>query len=183
MVDKEPIKTAFIGTLSVGKTTLFEELQVRLGGQQGVIFLTEVARRFFSDNPAVIRTSTETQGKIQQQIWNLEKAAYNSNPNIIICDRSVVDPPVYAHHFGDQLGARMLIDRARGWLPTYRRLFLLDPTGVPYKVDGLRDEDMDTREKIHETFLYYLGREKIPYQLLTGTLEERIARVMQELSI
>lgn len=55
---------------------------------------------------------------------------------------------------------------------------MLNPAGVPFVADEVRKEDEEKqRQHVHDTFIELFEESGIPFELLSGSLEERIARV------
>ena len=172
------IKIAFVGTSSTGKTTLLWEYKKRMSGNSSIVFVHEAARDFFKDNPAVKkRFAKDTQGKIQSLMLKREKRAHGSEAKIIICDRSVIDAVVYVRSTGDKKGAKELLEKVKFWIPTYTKFLLLNPVDVKYEKDEIRQEDEKTRQAFHKAFLEFFKETGIPYELLSGSIEQRIKRV------
>jgi nicotinamide riboside kinase len=48
---------------------------------------------------------------------------------------------------------------------------------VPFKSDGIRQEVEDERDRFHETFLALFAEKGIPFELISGTFEQRTARI------
>ena len=94
-----------------------------------------------------------------------------------MCDRSVIDAVVYVRSQGDIKGAEELLKRVEFWLPTYHKFLLLNPSDVPYETDDIRQETPEARQKFHDAFLNFFEETGIPYELLSGTKDERIRRV------
>jgi len=174
-----PIKVAFVGTMSTGKTTIWEHYQQKFSGDPTVAFVEEAARRYFTDNPHIVdRFAKEPQGKIQQLALDDEQKAHGSGAGIIICDRAVIDAVGYVRAHGDKEGSEELLKRVEFWLPTYDKFLLLNPADVPFVADEVRKEDEEKlRQQIHNTFVELFEETGIPFELLSGSLEERIARV------
>jgi|SRR3989338_9373310 len=178
MDNNKVIKIAFVGTSSVGKTSLLWEYKKRMKNNPSVAFVHEAARDFFENNPTVKkRFAKDAQEKIQSLMLKREKKAHGSGAKIILCDRSVIDAVVYVRSTEDKEGANELFEKIRFWLPTYRKFFLLDPVDVIYKKDKIRQEDKKVRQTFHKAFLEFFQELKIPYELLSGTIEERMAKV------
>ena len=112
-----------------------------------------------------------------------EQEAHKSGAKIIFCDRSVIDAVVYVKSTGNIKGANELLERVKFWLPTYHKFFLLDPAGISYEKDEVRQEDEDTRQAFHNAFLEFFKESQIPFELLSGTLKERIKRIDKMLSV
>lgn len=179
MQEREPVKKiAFIGTSSVGKTETFEFYRKRFENDPQVIFVEEAARRYFKDHPEiVVRFAKEPQGEIQKIALRDEQEAHESGAKIIFCDRSVLDAVAYVRAHGDKDGSEELLERVVFWLPTYNMLLLLDPSDVPFVNDEQRKEKEEERNNIHNAFLELFAEKQIPYELLSGTREERYRRI------
>lgn len=177
--ERKVIKVALIGSLSVGKSTLWRSLRKSYGENPQLGFVPEAARDFFRRNPQYLedRFSIATQRRIQNLVYSREQRALLKDPRVIICDRSILDACVYVRADGNKEGANELFERISFWLPTYHTLYLLDPTNVPFKQDRIRTEDATTRERIHLTYLDFLSENRIPFTLLSGSLQERISQV------
>ena len=172
-------KIAFVGTMSIGKTTIFDHYRRKFSGDPTVAFVEEAARRYFRDHPEIVdRFAKDPQGEIQQLALSDEQKAHASGARIITCDRAVIDAVVYVRANGDRQGSEDLLKRVEFWLPTYHKFLLLDPVGVPFVADEVREEDEEKkRQHFHNVFIELFGEKKIPYELVSGTLEERIARI------
>ena len=180
---KRAEKIALVGAACVGKTTLFNSLREALGKRSDVVFVSEVARDFFQQNPTDPSGvfSPSVQSRLQDLILEREQQAHALEPAFIICDRSVLDCPVHLKAMGDEEGANNLLEHVRSWLPTYNCFLLLDPKDVPYQQDEVRRESEKTRNSIHETFIYFFQQHNIPFRVLSGSLEERMQIVQETL--
>lgn len=174
--EKTPIKIAFVGTSCIGKTTLLDSLRQTF---TDAVFSEEAARIFFSTYKGNDRFSVTTQGQIQDLALANEQAALAKRPRVIFCDRSVLDAAVYTSARGDIQGARQLFERVIVWLPTYHRILLLDPADVPYQKDEIRQEEKSERQRFHEEFIRFFAEHKVPYEILSGTPQQRIDRIRQ----
>src|SRR5262249_30314293 len=146
-------KLAFIGTSCVGKTTLLEQYRESFKNDPRVACVAEAARIFFATYTRPDRFSADAQGKIQLLALKSEQEAHATGASLLFCDRSVLDAVVYVRAHGDRQGASMLLKRVQTWIPTYSKLLLLDPTDVDYVTDGIRQEDLQTRQHFHDAFI------------------------------
>ncbi|CAN5166646.1 hypothetical protein BH09PAT1_BH09PAT1_4360 [soil metagenome] len=80
---------------------------------------------------------------------------------------------------GRKEDAEKLYIRMKDWLTTYDHLFLLDPSGVPYKTDEIRKESNDTRMSFHKSFLELLSNSELPFTLIRGNKNARIGHIMR----
>jgi nicotinamide riboside kinase len=158
---RETEKIAFVGTLSSGKTTVFDKLQKRFQDDSRVVFIGEVARpyltRRFEEHPEDRKKvhTIEIQGVLQGIIWQYEKDAHMQHPALIVCDRSVLDSVIHLEAAGDTKSAGILFQRVESYVPSYDHLFLLDPANVPYEQDEVRTETPEERMLIHNTFVRF----------------------------
>ncbi|KKQ67109.1 MAG: hypothetical protein US86_C0001G0036 [Candidatus Daviesbacteria bacterium GW2011_GWA2_38_24] len=184
MAEREnPMKVTFVGTSCIGKTTLLDEYRTKFNGNPRVNIVDEAARIYFTQNPGTSnRFGKEAQGSVQALALQQEQAAHESKAEVILCDRSVIDAVVYVKASGDQEGALELLDRVKFWLPTYNKFLLLNPTDVPYQTDEVRQESEQVRQGFHNAYLEFFEESGIPYELLSGTLEQRVERVDEILS-
>lgn len=171
-------KIAFVGTSRIGKTEIITQLQKK---HPDAVFVPEAARIYFTEHPEIPqseRFSAKVQGQVQDLQWSLEREANNSGAVNIFCDRSVLDAVVYARADGD-LEAEQLFTKVASWIATYHKILLLDPRDVPYEKDYIRQEDEAIRQKNHDEFVAFFKEKQIPYELLSGTIEQRLARIEQ----
>jgi nicotinamide riboside kinase len=178
----EVVKVAFVGTSCVGKSTLLDACEGAVGTK--AVLVNEAAREYFTVHPnSTDRFAFAAQSEVQALALQKEKAAHQQALQLgkaaIICDRSVLDAPVYVSSQGDSDGALTLLGRVQFWLPSYSRIYLLNPADVPFAPDEVRDEDEATRQLFHETFLDFFAANSIPYELLSGNVSERFHRVSE----
>ncbi len=173
----KPFKIAFVGTACVGKTTLLSEIKKQF---PSVEIVEEAARVIMEKNLELqaMVTPFQEQTDIQALALKLEKEAQKKDLKIILCDRSVIDAVVYLRVIPKfKTDANNLFIKVKDWIPTYDKFYLLDPTDVPYQIDRIRKETLDDRQKLHDAFIDFFAETEIPYEMLSGTLEERIEKV------
>lgn len=173
-------KMALIGAFCSGKTTLFDELKRRLQEDTRFAFVEEASRKFLQINhfSLVERNSIDVQRRIQDFIVESEREAYTKNASIILCDSSVLTTSMYLQCMGDKEGSLELLKAVEFWLPTYTTFLLLDPTDVLFVKDSIRQENDEQRQRNHEAYLELFAQKQIPYQLIKGTLHERLQQVV-----
>lgn len=180
MKENEPRKIALVGTSRIGKTELLNQLESRHDQDSGFAFVPEAARLFFTAHPEIPqkeRFSARVQGQVQDMQWDHERMAINLGATTLVCDRSVLDAVVYTRANGELEGSEELFTKIASWVATYTKIFLLDPQDIPYEKDDLRQEEETTRQKNHEAFIEVFEEKGIPFELLSGTIEERLARL------
>lgn len=180
-MSKKVKKFALIGTSSVGKTTLVKRLENALekSSKKKIVFVEEAARYYFERNKVRNLFSYKNQRKIQSLAKRFEKKAHMKNPDIIICDRSVLDAVAYVKTKGKRHEWQELLDKVRKWLGTYDHFFLLDPEGVSYRMDKIRREEDKVRMVFHKSFLKLLSDLSLPHTLISGSKKERLEKMME----
>ncbi len=176
-------KIAFVGTAGTGKTTLIDSLRDEYAGNDKVVFVEEAARKFFSEYhfDDDERRNEDVQSRILELILQLEQAAHEQDPEIIFCDRSVLDAVVYVLSEGDAEGAEAMYAELEEWVETYTKIYVLDPDDIPHETDDIRLEDAEVRLKVHNAYVSFLRLKGIQHEILSGNVNERIAKVQSAL--
>lgn len=178
-------KFALEGTSCVGKTTLLHKLENHLQtsyADKVTAIVPEAARYYFENRKVKEPFIYFHQSRIQNLAKEFEQRIEKITPDIIVCDRSVVDAIAYIKVQGTQHETEKLIKKAQGWLSTYTHFFLLDPVGIDYKTDLIRKEDAKTRDTFHIAFLEILQKLALPYTLVSGTEHERFNKIEKLIS-
>lgn len=147
-------KIAFSGAQNCGKTTkahFFYFSCLRLG--LNVELVEETARMcpYPLDNSADFKT----QDWISKKQLELEKLAVSKNPDIVICDRSILDPLVYStvlYENGKLSSNELNIIKARvgDWVRTYDSIVLCQV--CPMVNDGLRYTNTEAQAHTNSLF-------------------------------
>jgi len=175
----KPLKIALVGTCCSGKTTIFESLRKAHHGNPKIIFVTEAARKVFAVNPKLQNDhfSLEAQRAIQRQAIKNEKKALNQNPDVVVCDRSVIDSIVYLYSTGRKDEVEILFQEMAHWISSYDQFILFDPRDVPYSQDEIRNEPPEKRLALHTAYQEFFAAKKIPYSLLSGSQATRLRKI------
>jgi nicotinamide riboside kinase len=171
-------KFSFIGAQSAGKTTLTNICKKIFANNPKVAVLDEAARIFFKTNPEITDRSFKTQLAIQNLVLAREKAANKPGVELIIQDRSVIDPIVLAQIW-DQDNAHKLFENVKDWLQTYTLFFILDLVGVPSQSGPYRQETQEQRKQIQQAFIDFCKINKLPHKVISGTLDQRVEQTAQ----
>lgn len=179
MTEKLPFKIALTGASCTGKTTLLENCKNLYKDNPNIAFVDESARRFFKTFNGSDRFSSETQAQIQNFTRVNEKNAEEKKPTIILTDSSTIDQVVYTKALGTSEGADKLYENILDWVPTYGKFLMMDPQGILFENDDIRTESFQERQKVHDTFIELFNAKNIPYEIISGTPEERVKKVDQ----
>ena len=171
---------ALIGASCTGKSTLWSAAS-RPGN---VILVPEAARAYFGEHPEIDETDRfqlPAQRAIQERAicneMNAMERAHIVLADLVVCDRSVFDAPAYVYATGNPRGADRLLARVSRW--RYDHLVYPDPADVAYQTDEVRKEPAVVRDAIHRGFVEFLQTRGISYTMVSGTLDERLERLIQ----
>ncbi|MDY7574568.1 ATP-binding protein [Actimicrobium sp. CCI2.3] len=163
---------AILGAESTGKSTLAEALAT----QYGSVWVPEYLREFVDVHQATPREEQQL-GIALTQIEREEDAARRSD-GWIFCDTTPVMTALYsAFYFGR-------VDAALAAVAANRRyaLTLVTAPDTPWVADGLQRESASVRMTVHARLIALLELHGCDYQLLTGTLSERLRQAAKVLS-
>lgn len=147
-------KIAFSGAMNCGKTTkshFYHYASLQMGLKSELI--EEVARS--CPFPLDSNSGYATQEWILNRQIELETLAASKKPDVIVCDRSVLDPLVYSKWLRtlDRLSLNEL-DKVRqtalSWIHTYDAIILC--RDYPPVEDGVRLADETTQQLLNKLF-------------------------------
>jgi len=167
------MKIGFCGTMSVGKTTLVNEL-AKLPEFKGYTSRTERSKHLMDMGIPLNMDST-----LKGQLVFAAERASELLCDKIITDRTVVDVMAFsalsesmtaneAFHLNSALG-HLIND--------YDHLFYISPVGVKMEDNGIRETDLRYRDNINKKILQILDWRDTKYTTIQGSTEERIKTV------
>lgn len=173
-------RIAIVGSFSTGKTTLATEVAEHLA----LPLLPEAAREVAGLGFKLDKDATpEIEALIFLKHYNNELSTYS-----FVVDRSMLDIMAYAGWVLDNRPRtkdmaiweeceRLAERRLR---TAYTHVFYL-PIEFPIVPDGLRPEDPDFQKDIDERLLALLESYGLVYETITGSVEERVQKVLRAL--
>lgn len=81
--------------------------------------------------------------------------------DIVICDRSVLDPLMYARASFNCMVFN-LQDFIDDWMQTYDKIYFVYPDMQEIVADGVRDTNLEFRDKVHYEFQRYMQTMHLP---------------------
>ena len=164
------MKIGFCGTMSVGKTTLVNEL-AKLPEFKDYTFRTERSK-YLMDMGIPLNTDSTLKGQL---VFAAERASELLCDKIII-DRTVVDVMAFNALSNSMSGNESFhLNSALGHLINdYDYLFYVSPVGVKMEDNGVRETDLRYRDNINKKILEILDWREVKYTTIQGTTEERI---------
>lgn len=159
-------RTLFTGTFDAGKTTIAE----LLSDQADVHVVREVPRDLLASN-AEFESHPDLQAKIIEEQARRELIAEQSLKPLIILDRSYLDVICYSRYFGHPIDESLLIKQFN-----YDKVLLFSPSDVNVS-STLSPEMQEYRMSIHRMFLNVLQELSIPYEVISGNIQERLLRI------
>ncbi len=166
-------RICLVGAESTGKTTLARSLAAHYQTVWVAEYGREYSERKLAEGSGYDWTSDEFTHIAQIQCERENEAARNAN-KLLICDTDAFATSVWHRRY---LHARS--SAVEAIVAAHRRpdLYLLTDVHTPFEQDGTRDGEA-IREWMREMFVAELTAQQRPFQLLTGTHQERLANAM-----
>jgi len=180
---KRPIGVAFLGADSTGKTTMLRSLQDRYA--EKLNFLSEIARPvIIAGYPLGKDASTESYIELTRRyLMALEEVIRDEKP--FVSDRTLFDPFCYAV-VNRTLPRPQIKPEFIQYLEAHWRMdshnysnYLYFPVEFSMTTDGVRVPDEDYRQKVDNTMQEYLYSSEKPHLHITGTHDQRLAKVVE----
>ena len=172
------MKIGFCGTMSVGKTTLVNALS-KLPEFKYYKFRTERSKHLMQMG-IPLNTDSTVKG---QSVFLAERASELMQDNIIT-DRTIIDVMAFANNSDSMnyIEADDFCQFASHMLSEYDHIFYVSPKGVGVEDNGVRETDVDYRNKIDSSiqFLTLKYNNKIKNLIkIEGSTLERVELVKQ----
>ena len=167
------MKIGFCGTMSVGKTTLVNEL-AKLPEFKDYTSRTERSK-YLMEMGIPLNTDSTLKGQL---VFAAERAS-ELLCDKIITDRTVIDVMAFSALSNSMSGNESFhLNSALGHLiDDYDYLFYVSPVGVKMEDNGVRETDIRYRENINKKILEILDWRDVKYTTIQGNTEERIKLV------
>ena len=164
------MKIGFCGTMSVGKTTLVNEL-AKLPEFKDYTSRTERSKHLMDLGIPLNMDST-----LKGQLVFAAERASELLCDKILTDRTVVDVMAFCE-LSDSMTANeafYLNSALAHLISDYDHLFYVSPVGVKMEDNGVRETDIKYRDEINKKILNILDLRDIKYTTIQGSTEERI---------
>jgi deoxyadenosine/deoxycytidine kinase len=176
------MKIGFVGSISVGKTTLVNEL-AKLEQFKEYYIATERSK-YLRDLGIPLNTDSTLLG---QTIFLSERCSELLRGKVLT-DRSIIDVMAFTNLSKSMstVEKESFCDYASNIISLYDHVFYVSPEGVKLEDNGVRAVDAEYRDQIDEEIKYLLGiyKSKIKnFHVISGTVEERMEQVKQSLSL
>lgn len=163
-------KVCFLGAPSTGKTTLSRTLAERYQTK----WMPEYGAEFWLEHQVNRRITLDQFEAIAPEHNRRENALVQQARRYLFCDTCPITTYVFAKDYHGRAGP-VLTRLAREAEKRYDLFFLCD-TDIPYADTWDRSGDQK-RHWFQEQIEADLGERRLPYFRVSGTLEERVARV------
>ena len=167
------MKIGFCGTMSVGKTTLVNEL-AKLPEFKDYTSRTERSK-YLMEMGIPLNTDSTLKGQL---VFASERASELMQKNIIT-DRTVIDVMAFNSLSKSMTATEsyFLNHTLECLINEYDYLFYVSPVGVNMEDNGVRETDTTYRDNINKKILEILDLNNVKYTTIQGTTEERIENV------
>ena len=171
------MKIGLCGTMSVGKTTLVNELK-KLKKFKDYEFATERSK-YLMDLGIPLNTDSTLKG---QTIFLAERVAELMKENVIM-DRTILDVIAFTN-LADSIDFKdkeYFEDYARVFVGEYDYIFYIDPIGTTMEDNGIRETDLKYRESIDAAVIKAMntyGHRCKNVHVIKGTTSKRIEQIL-----
>ena len=172
------MKIGLCGTMSVGKTTLVNELK-KLEQFKDYNFATERSE-YLRDLGIPLNTDSTLKG---QTVFLAERCAELMQDNIIT-DRTIIDVMAFTMNAKsiDYKDKEAFEQYAIEFLREYDYIFYISPEGIPIEDNGVRETDEYYRDIIDftiTTLIKRYGHRINNIEVIKGSTEERIEQILK----
>ena len=176
------MRIGLCGTMSVGKTTLVNELK-KLEQFRGYEFATERSK-YLMDLGIPLNTDSTLKG---QTIFLAERVSELMKGNIVT-DRTIIDVIAFTNcsetiDFKDK---EYFEDYARVFVGEYDWIFYIDPAGTKIEDNGVREIDPEYRDLVNVAVLkafHTYGHRCKNIGILKGSTPERIEQILDAIKL
>ena len=167
------MKIGFCGTMSVGKTTLVNEL-AKLPEFKDYTSRTERSK-YLMEMGIPLNTDSTLKGQL---VFASERASELMQNNIIT-DRTVIDVMAFNSLSKSMTATEsyFLNHTLECLINEYDYLFYVSPVGVNMEDNGVRETDTTYRDNINKKILEILDLNNVKYTTIQGNTKERIKAV------
>ena len=171
------MRIGLCGTMSVGKTTLVNELK-KLGQFKGYEFATERSE-YLMNLGIPLNTDSTLNG---QTVFLAERVAELMKENVIT-DRTILDVIAFTNLAKsiDIKDKEYFEDYARVFVGQYDYIFYISPEGTVMEDNGVRETDLEYRDLIDQAIIKAMntyGHRCKNVHMLKGTTPERIEQML-----
>ena len=175
-------KIGFVGSISVGKSSLVKEL-AKLEQFKGYKIETERSQEI-RDKGIKLNTDSTLLG---QTVFASYRCLELLHPDMIT-DRSIIDVMAFTNLSKSMstVEKESFCDFASNIIPLYDYIFYVSPEGVELEDNGIRIFDAEYRDQIDieiKRLLSIYGSKINKFHTISGSVEERIEQVKQALSL
>ena len=167
------MKIGFCGTMSVGKTTLVNEL-AKLPEFKNYTSRTERSK-YLMEMGIPLNTDSTLKGQL---VFASERASELMQEKIIT-DRTVIDVMAFNSLSKSMTATEsyFLNHTLECLIKEYDYLFYVSPVGVNMEDNGVRETDTTYRDNINKKILEILDLNNVKYTTIQGNTKERIKAV------
>lgn len=172
------MKIGFCGSMSVGKTSLVNELK-KLPKFENYKFATERSK-YLNSLGIPLNTDSTLNG---QTVFLAERAAELINENIIT-DRTVIDVMAFTNLAKsiNYLDKNNFYEYARNFINQYDYIFYIPTTGLKIEDNGIRETNPEYREDIDKSIQLIISQNKHRIKSLytiKGDMSQRIEQILK----
>lgn len=176
------MKIGLVGTLSVGKTTLVNELSQL--PQFKEYFIATERSKYLRDLGIPLNTDSTLKG---QTIFMAERCSELIHDNLLT-DRSILDVMSFTNlaQSIDSIDKESFEIYASNFISEYDYIFYVSPEGVEIEDNNVRETNPEYRDQIDFEIKQLISKYKYKiknYHEISGSTEERVKYVLEAISL
>ena len=173
-IDSNCLKVVLFGPESTGKTVLAKQL----AEHYKTLWVPEFSRLYAVEKAKNNKRLTkEDVLPIAIGQMALENNLAKQVGNLLICDTNLLETKVYSETYYEGYAPKILNKFA---LENVYNVYFLTNIDMPWEADGIRDKPNE-REHMFKAFQKELIKNKLPYVILSGNLEERLKTAIKHI--
>lgn len=169
------LRIAILGAEATGKSTL----AAALAAHYHTLWVPEYLREFVetSQRPPVAAEQLLIATTQLQREAESAKRVLAQTSRLLFCDTTPLMTAIYSEHYfveADSALARLAAEH------DYAATIVTAPS-MPWVADGMQRDSDAVRQKVHQTLLHKLQQAGIQYQLVDGSLQQRVLQSVEYL--
>ncbi|MBL8505878.1 MAG: ATP-binding protein [Methylobacillus glycogenes] len=171
------LRIAILGAEATGKSTL----AAALAAHYHTLWVPEYLREFVetSQRPPVAAEQLLIATTQLQREAESAKRVLEQTSRLLFCDTTPLMTAIYSeHYFVEADSALARLAAAHDYAAT-----IVTAPSMPWVADGMQRDSDAVRQKVHQTLLHKLQQAGIQYQLVDGSLQQRVLQSVKYLGV
>lgn len=176
------LRIAILGAEATGKSTL----AAALAAHYHTLWVPEYLREFVettqrppvaAEQLLIARTQLQREAESAKRVLDNAVQGMVQTSSLLFCDTTPLMTAIYSeHYFVEADSALARLAAAHDYAAT-----IVTAPSMPWVADGMQRDSDAVRQKVHQTLLHKLQQAGIQYQLVDGSLQQRVLQSVEYL--